>query len=385
MPRPGILLLLLACLGACGTARTPDTRCPGLSPVPLAAPAGTDPAGASRVAALPEGTLAADLSVLFPPATAGLTAEEPVRILALSTGGIWAAFGSGFVEGWGRNGRPEFDVVTGASAGATVAPAAFAGRDDLLPFPNADAEGLATPRFPLALLFANSVYEAEGLERASRRLAPDDLMAAIREARAEGRFLLIGAVNLGSGEFEVFDVGAYLARPEARAACVSELVLASAAIPVVLPPRRIEGALYADAGLREHVFLREVAAARGASGRPVEVSLIVNGDLGADLAAGAPRSEGLIPLAGRAAGIATDQGMRQSILNLLAFAGERGWTVRAFTGRGVPKPDCGGGSRGLFDQCTADALHAAGRRLGESHAPEDWLDERDLRALLRGT
>ena len=55
-------------------------------------------------------------------------AGKPLSILALSGGGAGGAFGAGAVAGLTRAGmRPEFDVVTGVSAGALVAPYAFLG------------------------------------------------------------------------------------------------------------------------------------------------------------------------------------------------------------------------------------------------------------------
>ncbi len=51
-----------------------------------------------------------------------------VDILALSGGGGDGAFGAGVLAGWTKRGdRPEFEVVTGVSAGAIIAPLAFLG------------------------------------------------------------------------------------------------------------------------------------------------------------------------------------------------------------------------------------------------------------------
>ena len=49
-------------------------------------------------------------------------------VLALSGGGADGAFGAGFLNGWtARGDRPKFTIVTGASAGALMAPFAFLG------------------------------------------------------------------------------------------------------------------------------------------------------------------------------------------------------------------------------------------------------------------
>ncbi len=57
------------------------------------------------------------------------TQRRPVvETLALSGGGADGAFGAGVLAGWtARGDRPEFEIVTGVSAGAIIAPFAFLG------------------------------------------------------------------------------------------------------------------------------------------------------------------------------------------------------------------------------------------------------------------
>src|SRR5690606_30961787 len=51
-----------------------------------------------------------------------------VDYLTLSGGGINGAYGAGYLVGWtARGDRPEFEVVTGISVGAMMAPLAFLG------------------------------------------------------------------------------------------------------------------------------------------------------------------------------------------------------------------------------------------------------------------
>jgi predicted acylesterase/phospholipase RssA len=53
---------------------------------------------------------------------------QPVSMLALSGGGEHGAFGAGLLSGWTESGhRPAFNVVTGVSTGALMAPFAFLG------------------------------------------------------------------------------------------------------------------------------------------------------------------------------------------------------------------------------------------------------------------
>ena len=66
------------------------------------------------------------LPIAVEPAT---PSRKPVNILALSGGGSYGAYTAGVLNGWSRsNTRPEFDVVTGISTGALIAPLAFLGQ-----------------------------------------------------------------------------------------------------------------------------------------------------------------------------------------------------------------------------------------------------------------
>lgn len=56
--------------------------------------------------------------------------KTSINYLALSGGGENGAFGAGLLAGWSERGtRPEFDIVTGMSIGALIAPFAFLGPD----------------------------------------------------------------------------------------------------------------------------------------------------------------------------------------------------------------------------------------------------------------
>jgi hypothetical protein len=56
------------------------------------------------------------------------TSAAPLTMLTLSGGGAEGAYGAGFLTGWSDSGsRPRFDIVTGTSVGALMAPFAFLG------------------------------------------------------------------------------------------------------------------------------------------------------------------------------------------------------------------------------------------------------------------
>ena len=61
------------------------------------------------------------------PVVSGVALKQPTA-LALSGGGSDGAFGAGLLVGWSERGtRPQCTIVTGASAGALIAPFAFLG------------------------------------------------------------------------------------------------------------------------------------------------------------------------------------------------------------------------------------------------------------------
>ncbi|MBV8699995.1 MAG: patatin-like phospholipase family protein, partial [Bradyrhizobium sp.] len=57
-------------------------------------------------------------------------ARRQLNMLAISGGAEDGAFGAGVLSGWGDAGnRPSFDLVTGVSSGALIAPFVFLGRE----------------------------------------------------------------------------------------------------------------------------------------------------------------------------------------------------------------------------------------------------------------
>lgn len=91
-------------------------------------------------------------------------------MLALSGGADEGAYAAGFLNGWTRaGGRPNFDIVTGVSTGALIAPFAFLGREYdarlTRAFTTVDQHDIFTMRFPLAIPFETSIANTKPLER----------------------------------------------------------------------------------------------------------------------------------------------------------------------------------------------------------------------------
>jgi hypothetical protein len=173
---------------------------------------------------------------------AGL-ADRDAHFLAISGGGDNGAFGAGLLNGWTEAGnRPVFDVVTGISAGALIAPFAFLGPEydpQLREVFTAVAPGelIRMRRIAIALLFNLALADTSPLYQLIVRHADEQLLAAIAREYARGRLLLIGTTNLDLQRPVIWNIGAIAAsgHPEALD-LFRKILLASASIPGAFPP-----------------------------------------------------------------------------------------------------------------------------------------------------
>jgi len=149
--------------------------------------------------------------------------------------------------------RPRFDVVTGVSTGALIAP--FAYLDDaefderivhLYRNPSVD---WVKPRGPLYFLPYNlSFATVPGLEREMEAQITREVVARIADPANHGRLLFVNTTNLDDASPRVF----YMV-PEARLALETgdlsrfrTILLASSGIPAAFPYREIDGSMYVD-------------------------------------------------------------------------------------------------------------------------------------------
>ena len=199
---------------------------------------------------------------------AGRRPAEPVLdYLIVSGGGDWGAFGAGILKGWGRVpeshplARPRFDVVTGVSTGALIAPFAFLGDEEsidriLALYRNPQSDWVRQ-RGPLYFLPSNiSFAEVPGLERELRKNVTPEVVARIADAENERRLLFVNTTNLDDASPHVF----YLV-PEARHAVETgdierfhRILLASSGIPGVFPYREIDGAMHVDGAVTSNMI-----------------------------------------------------------------------------------------------------------------------------------
>jgi hypothetical protein len=175
------------------------------------------------------------------PRVAAAADDGEINILALSGGGAGAAFGAGALVGWTRAGnRPQFQIVTGASAGALIAPLAFLGSDwdGALEeaFAGSRTSDLLKSRF-LGALFGSSVYRGEPLASLVDSYVTDDLIQAVAREGAKGRLLLVATTNLDTEQINVWNmtnIAAQGGEPARR--LFRDILIASASIPGAFPP-----------------------------------------------------------------------------------------------------------------------------------------------------
>ncbi|MDB5621659.1 MAG: hypothetical protein JWR39_222 [Devosia sp.] len=221
------------------------------------------------------------------------TGDGSVDYLTLSGGGINGAYGAGYLVGWTAKGdRPEFEVVTGISVGAMIAPMAFLGPryDSRLQAIFAD---LATQRSPAldfvsALLGAPSIASNRPLINAIARLVDAQALAEIAVEHGKGRRLLIGTTNLDAERPMVWDIGAIAASAiPNKLRLVQQIILASASVPGIYPPVLINVAaggkgydeLHVDGGVTQNLVLLPGGfdALPGAGSRNRHLYVIYNG------------------------------------------------------------------------------------------------------------
>ena len=197
-------------------------------------------------------------------------ALAPRNFLALSGGGDNGAFGAGLMVGWTASGRrPVFDVVTGISAGALIAPFAFLGPDYdpqlRAVFTEVAPQDVILMRSMLrAVLFGEALADTSPLYRLIERHVNEAMLAAIATEYGRGRLLLIGTTHLDLGRPVLWNIGAIAASGHPGALeLFRRILLASASIPGAFPPvlvdvdvdGRAHQEMHVDGGAALQMFL----------------------------------------------------------------------------------------------------------------------------------
>lgn len=190
------------------------------------------------------------------------------NVLAISGGGSNGAFGAGLLAGWAERGtRPEFTVVTGASAGALIAPFAFLGSDYDPMLRSLFSEGIGEELLQIdgfSALFGAGVFKTEPLKRLIARYIDDAMLERIAAEYRKGRKLLVVTTNIDAQRTAVWDMGAIAASGAPGALSLFRDVLtASASVPGVYSPVLIDvegegqrfAEMHVDGGVRANLLV----------------------------------------------------------------------------------------------------------------------------------
>ncbi len=362
----GLVAICVMLAGCITLPRTPFTKAEQVS----ASPRGF---GNIRYSAEDDGLALMLRQALIPGALGKIDA------LAISGGGANGAYGAGLLYGWTKNGtRPEFQLVTGVSAGALLAPFAFLG-------PSWDNElrqayfsppiaRLMQPR--LLGLLTPGLYSKAPLNELVRSYVSERLVKAVAAEHARGRRLLVGTTNLDTGELVVWDMGAIAAKGGVEAQDLFATVLvASASIPGAYAPSMIEVESAGHAFSEMHVDGETVSAffaipqtlflATPITPSPFHLHLfiIINGQVDSQFAV-TPRST--IPILGRTIDAGGKAAVRSVVVSTAQFCQRSGCELSFSSLPATVKDDSSDFDKShlesLFDAGEAGSVNGSGWR-----------------------
>lgn len=230
---------------------------------------------------------------------------QPGPMLFLSGGSQHGAFGAGFLKGWAerRGGElPQFAVVTGISTGAILGTFAFIDdpsraaeayrllrEDQIL---DVYASGVAKKNIGikggLTAARKGAIADLVPFRRLLRSHLPDQVLAEVaKEGRdPNGRRFYVGAVNLDSGQAEIFDMTHMAAKAmdaegpqrEFYRDCYVEAIAASSSVPLAAKPVFIDNRMYIDGGARYALFSHQLGPVLPSEFVERPVYMILNGD-----------------------------------------------------------------------------------------------------------
>jgi len=200
--------------------------------------------------------------------TRSLLGRDEFNILALSGGAAGGAYGAGVLTGLTKaDKRPEFAIVTGVSTGALIAPLAFLGPAWDARLADAYVGGHAAELLSLksfAGTLGTGLFKGEGLDALVAPFIDEILINAVAREHARGRRLLIATTNLDSQRATIWDMGAIASKGgEAAVKLFREVLVASASVPGLFPPKMFEveadgirhQEMHVDGGVAAPLFL----------------------------------------------------------------------------------------------------------------------------------
>ncbi len=223
--------------------------------------------------------------------------DGSLDILALSGGGAGGAYGAGALVGLTEAGRrPQFEIVTGVSTGAMIAPFAFLGSDWDPQLEEAYTGPLAENllrRRGLSALLRPGLYLGDPLHALVDNFVTPALIVAVARESRRGRLLLVQTTNLDRQDAIIWNLGEIAERGgEPARELFRDVLIASASVPGVFPPVMInvnsDGTarqeMHVDGGVTSSFFVmpqligmwseEQMAELRGGN-----IYVIVNGQL----------------------------------------------------------------------------------------------------------
>ncbi|WP_245520171.1 patatin-like phospholipase family protein [Mesorhizobium sp. M00.F.Ca.ET.217.01.1.1] len=176
-----------------------------------------------------------------PPQRAHASSKAEMNYLVISGGGSGGAFSAGVLKAWSETGtRPRFDIVSGVSTGALIAPYAFLGSsyDDRLVdlYTSGVAKNLVDAKWLPTGLLGTSLLKQGPLRKMVERYITEDVLKTVAVEYRKGRRLLVLTSNLDSQRAVIWDMGAIAnsGKPDALR-LFQDVLIASASIPGVYP------------------------------------------------------------------------------------------------------------------------------------------------------
>lgn len=206
--------------------------------------------------------------VLCGPGACEECVRPPRHVLALSSGGLYGAYTTGFLAGWSKTGtRPEFDVVTGVSTGALIAPFAFLGPEfdgiAMELYTGVRAEDVFRIRAWVTIPFKDAVASSAPLKKLIESQITPELLDRVAQEHRKGRRLYVATTSLRSRRLVVWDMGAIAGTPGGAELC-RDVLLASCSVPGMLPPVNFAlptadggtvNELHVDGGVTSQIFV----------------------------------------------------------------------------------------------------------------------------------
>lgn len=220
-----------------------------------------------------------------------------INYLSISGGGGRGAFGAGLLNGWTKHGdRPEFNMVTGVSTGALMAPFAFLGPDYdqtlKVLYTNVTDENIFRKRNYSSVLLSDGLADTTPLYNLiSKYVTPEFMQRVANEYKTRQRWLLIATNNLDTGQPIIWNMGkiASYGTPQALE-LFRKVMLASASLPGFFSPVMINAEykgtpyqeMHVDGGVSRQAFIypaslfKETGGVKLLEGRKREAYLIRN-------------------------------------------------------------------------------------------------------------